>query len=752
MGGIANNLQASGTNGSGTTSPEGLRVGRGTKQQPFGLSTGQGPCLVPCPVAGIRTDRATSNDEATMTMVLEALGRFLRARQTAANADLIAGWSPAMETQVNVLQGDGEQVAGKRGTWSNGTETWWNIRIPHDAATDPTWDDYPLPFPFDERAEGIGMTGWDWQARRSRRVGFDFDAITDHAKGLTPEELERVEQAAAVLPYIETRNSTGGKAIHLYVYFDAAGIATANHGEHAALARCVLAKMSRDVGFDFQAKIDVCGGVMWVWHRKMTAENQGLALIKAATQQLTEADLPADWRATIEKPEKKESTPRARHPVDDDFIRNGDFGAFLRDLGWRQSGDNYAHPHTDKPISLSIVKAEDGTRVAHTFTSSVPQLKEGGNYNAFDLFRLLCHDGDTEAARAALVKQGFGRKRITLLTSSQLDSNAYKIDYLIERAFVARQPCILAGSKKTLKTSLLVDLLLSLAMGTPFLGHMDVTRLCKVLLLSGESGLATLQETARRISAAKGFNLSDVTNLSWSDNILRLDKPPDLDALDRAIQETGCEVLGVDPAYLYLPGIDAANIFVQGEMLGRISEVCQRHGAALILAHHMRKRGKNDRTYEVPELDDISFAGFAEFARQWLLLGRREAYEPGSGEHRLWLSIGGSAGHSALWAVDVSEGVSGEPRHWKVTLSTPDVARAEKKAGSIRDRLLDALRQFPQGETKSTIFAVAKVKTDPASRFVFDALLDEGRLVPHGVKKHGVIYPGFCLAAGGPAA
>ena len=93
------------------------------------------------------------------------------------------------------------------------------------------------------------------------------------------------------LPYVEVRKSTGGGGLHLYVYFDAAGIPCENHTVHAALARCILGMMSSECNFDFASQIDCCGGVMWIWHRKMTAENVGLTLIKPATKALSSSRL-----------------------------------------------------------------------------------------------------------------------------------------------------------------------------------------------------------------------------------------------------------------------------------------------------------------------------------------------------------------------------------------------------------------------------------------------------------------------------
>jgi hypothetical protein len=77
-------------------------------------------------------------------------------------------------------------------------------------------------------------------------------------------------------------------------------------------------------------------------------------------------------------------------------------------------------------------------------------------------------------------------------------------------------------------------------------------------------------------------------------------------------------------------------------------------------------------------------------SRQWLLLSRREPYRPGEGQHRLRLNIGGSAGQSGRYDLDVCEGqleLDFRGRRLDVRVSevadSPDAA-AEKPASRAR--------------------------------------------------------------------
>jgi hypothetical protein len=192
----------------------------------------------------------------------DAISRFLSQHTI---SDLANLYSANMEVQVNVAQDSGSRIEGDyKGRqwhgWTDGIQTWKSFRIPYKAKSEPEYIDRPISFDLVEHAEGIGLTGWDWVNRYSKWVGFDFDALVGHAeahaKKLTEEELENIKKVITNVPWVTLRKSTSGKGLHLYVFID--NFPTKNHTEHAAVARAILSKLSQEVGFDFNSKVDTC--------------------------------------------------------------------------------------------------------------------------------------------------------------------------------------------------------------------------------------------------------------------------------------------------------------------------------------------------------------------------------------------------------------------------------------------------------------------------------------------------------------
>lgn len=247
-----------------------------------------------------------------MTTRIEAIGNFLR---THTHADLAKLYNPGMEVQVNVGQDGGVRVSKEfKGRswheWANpndALDTWKSFRIPYNARTKPEYRDTPMKFDLKLHAEGVGMTGWNWQTLRSIFVAYDFDSIANHAQGLTAVELEAVLKTAMSIPWVTVRKSTSGSGYHFYVMI-ADSPEVANHNEHAALARAILGMLSAKTGFDFEAKVDICGGNMWCWHRKMVGTD-GLTLIKQGGML---HDLPTNWRdhETVVSGNRRKNLPR----------------------------------------------------------------------------------------------------------------------------------------------------------------------------------------------------------------------------------------------------------------------------------------------------------------------------------------------------------------------------------------------------------------------------------------------------------
>ncbi|MEX1223127.1 MAG: AAA family ATPase, partial [Pirellulales bacterium] len=242
---------------------------------------------------------------------------------------------------------------------------------------------------------------------------------------------------------------------------------------------------------------------------------------------------------------------------------------------------------------------------------------------------------------AHAVAPGERETDLGLIDSATFFNTDYCLEWLVNGLLVRDQPGVLGGPKKALKTSLIVDLALSLASGRPFLGQFAVLRPVRVGLISGESGQATLQETARRVAAAKRIsNRLPHLPIHWGFRLPRLSVEEDLDQLADVIETHDLDVIILDPLYLSLlaggTGQQASNLFDIGPLLAAVADTCLTAGATPLLVHHTRKNAAKGNSHAAPpELEDLAFAGIQEFARQWLLVGRRQPYVPNSGEHRL---------------------------------------------------------------------------------------------------------------------
>src|SRR5262245_54977200 len=159
--------------------------------------------------------------------------------------------------------------------------------------------------------------------------------------------------------------------------------------------------------------------------------------------------------------------------------------------------------------------------------------------------------GEGKGATAKVAPAGEYGWRV--LTSSELEAASYAHEWLVESVLLADQPAVVAGPIKAMKTSIAVDLALSLGTGSDFLGHFPVTRRVPVAVFSSQGGEAALQETARRIATSKRVKLKKADVL-WTAKLPRLARQADLDWLHAFLREHVIKVVILDPAHRALFG------------------------------------------------------------------------------------------------------------------------------------------------------------------------------------------------------
>jgi hypothetical protein len=196
-------------------------------------------------------------------------------------------------------------------------------------------------------------------------------------------------------------------------------------------------------------------------------------------------------------------------------------------------------------------------------------------------------------------------------------------------------------------------------------------------MMSGESSRLTITKAAERIARSKGISDLSECGVRWSFDLPKLTDEKSLTKLRRFVERWQLEAIIIDPAYLAIPmsPASAGCSFVVGDYLRQsLSRLREDTGATPVLMHHSK-----DRPGKRPALSDLQWAGFGDWARQWVLLSRRKPYSAQRPtQHSLYLQIGSPIGHSSAWTLEIEDSVY--ESKWDVQVSADEgpQPRAEK--------------------------------------------------------------------------
>ncbi len=353
-----------------------------------------------------------------------------------------------------------------------------------------------------------------------------------------------------------------------------------------------------------------------------------------------------------------------------------------------------------------------------------------------------------------------------------MDSDV-KHEYLVDDLLVRHQAAVIAGASKSLKTTFSIALALALASGQTFLDRFAVSSTSRVLLASAESGSATIKQAVIGLAKAMNIDLKMLVQdgrLAFCWWVPRVSNPEVLEYFSEQIRELQSSVVMVDPLYQSLD--DQQNSMVlNGQQLATLSNAITCQGSTPVMIDHVKRSSLNVREYSPLELEDISGAGKAEYFRQWILLSRRSKYEPsesGPSTHQLWMTVGGSAGHSGHWSLDVAEqrlecggreyALAVAPRSETQRKEAEDrkATSANKKelaAKATEDRMHRKAKDLIEkvfaknpldGLTKNDIEDRLGVSSKEAGRIIAICLeSDQIKLAPKSIEKNGRKYDGY---------
>lgn len=188
------------------------------------------------------------------------------------------------------------------------------------------------------------------------------------------------------------------------------------------------------------------------------------------------------------------------------------------------------------------------------------------------------------------------------------------IGWLIRGIWPADAHGVLAAEQKAGKTWANLDLAVSVASGTPWMGVFGVDTTGPVLLFLGEGGKRKMLRRLRAICEQRGIRYEDLP-IRVCFKVPHLTSEMHLAAIAEEVEATRPALVVIDPLYLAARGAKTSQLNEMGEHLENVQHVAMRHGAALAIIHHWNKTGEGKGAKR------MTGAGGAEWGRVLVSVG-----------------------------------------------------------------------------------------------------------------------------------
>lgn len=257
----------------------------------------------------------------------------------------------------------------------------------------------------------------------------------------------------------------------------------------------------------------------------------------------------------------------------------------------------------------------------------------------------------------------------------------------------------------------------SVASGTPCLGHFAVTARGPALVFLAEDALAAVRLRVEGVCQSRGISIDTLDLTVITVPVLRLDIERDQERLLKAVEQIKPKILLLDPL-VRLHRLDENNSRDIAGILGFLREIQRKFSVAVVLTHHSSKRASSRPGQGLRGSSDLHAFGDSN-----LYLAR-------DGD-QLKLTVE----HRSAAAIDPTylELVTGDAVHLALSgTATPSPSVSAPPSESIEDRILTHLTNYGGPVARTTLRTNLRVNNQRFGQ-ALTTLLANGRIAASAV-------------------